>query len=152
MQVRYIREKVANPWECEPRTKPAVCSAGRLAITSLPSCDTAFSWLCVDCVLRRIQCTLVLEYAFCGSRSCSEWRTERGGQVVNITLSYSGGPELQSRPRRPAMLIASWFFSVPSDECQDGTLKLGHESLLPSCVHHSRILSSTLLRKHRKIK
>jgi hypothetical protein len=48
---------------------------------------------------------LVLNKFLCAAVVSPVPRTERHGRVVNTPTSYSGGPGLESRPRRPAILI-----------------------------------------------
>jgi hypothetical protein len=58
---------------------------------------------------------------------------ERLGRVVNTPGSYSGGSGFKSGPGdRLSWLRILWFSSVPSGECRDSSLQLGHYRFLPN--------------------
>jgi hypothetical protein len=53
--------------------------------------------------------------------------------MVNTPASYSGARGIKSRIwYRVSSQRFSWFSSVPPSECQDNSVKLGHDHLLPS--------------------
>jgi hypothetical protein len=73
--------------------------------------------------------------------------SERRGWVVNIPVSFSGGPKFKSRPGdRISWMMFSWLYSVSPGESRDSNFKLVHDRFLPNpsqfCIRSSAFHST----------